>query len=318
MCKVFALTNSTKVKVDSKFIGSVRDAVCKTNDKDGFGYASISENGLTGERTTNPFEWLPMSQKTAKLSIVANPSCNSFGDLTGLGKSKAFIGHGRFSTNSKRLENTHPFINESVALIHNGVVSQVGPALKDLKTDCDTEILFKHWIDSEMHAIEDQVTGYYAMAILDSESGYLHIVRDSQAQLYIAWSPTIDSFVIATTAEIIGMIAYANRWAIEAPERIGDNQHIIFSGNEIVSQKPITPLGRLNSQFDTRLTSKALGLVPDRYEGYNDSDIYSDPYSDDYLDELEEERYTTEEEKLDREYLEEYQDDMPLYRKRTG
>lgn len=317
MCKIFALTNSSKVKIDTKLIESVRDAVCDASDRDGFGYASLNDNQLIcGERTTKPFEWSPFNRKTSQLSIVSSPSCNSFGDLASVKDSQVFIGHGRFSTNSKTLANTHPFVSDTLAMIHNGVVQQVGPKIDNLKTDCDTEILFHHWKRSEMHDIEDQVSGYYAMAVIDSETQLLHIVRDSAASLYIAWSASVESFVIATTVEIIWMVAEANNWAIETPEKISDNLHVIFKGNEIISQKPIQPLGRLNTQFDSKLTAEALGTVTvDKYEGFRDSpEVYSDPESDTYLTELEEEYYRMQEEAL----ANESEDDIPFYRRKTG
>lgn len=280
MCKIFAMTNLTKVKVTEKLIGVLRDAVCKTADRDGFGYAVNTHDGkLWGERALNPFQFEPFKAspkgKTAELSIVDVQS-NSFGDV----KSEdcaSLIAHGRMSTNDVSLRNTHPFVNDDIALIHNGVVSDVHDLVtRDLKTTCDTEILLKLWEIGGIETIEDNAGGYYALAILDKQ-GQLHIVRDDRASLFVAYSPTVDSFLIATTIDILNHVSKTMCWEIETPQSIQEGIYAVFRGNEIVFQKEIFPLG-YSSGIDNSKASLALGIdddspIDDDYDDIDPEDL---------------------------------------------
>jgi predicted glutamine amidotransferase len=244
MCKIFAMTNVTKVKVSKELLNVVRDAVCRLSDRDGFGYAVNTLDGqLWGERTTNPFDLDALAHKpvnmTNQLPIVS--AQNSFGPKDAV-NNVSFIAHGRMSTNQVNIQNTHPFVNKQVALIHNGVVSDPHGAVSGLTTNCDTEILLKLWEQGEIEAIEEHAAGYYAVALLDT-SGQLHIVRDSRASLFIAYSETVDSYLIATTETIIKEIAKNMNWKVEEVQPIVDNVYAVFSGNDILSYEEIYPLG---------------------------------------------------------------------------
>lgn len=268
MCKVFAMTNMSKVKITKKFLSAVKNEVCRTGDKHGFGYAVLNEDGsIGGERTMRPLDWQPLQGSPSKSRTGSLPIILQTRDEFGKTEfdAKSFVGHGRYSTNEVSLENTHPFYNGELALIHNGVVRDPDMVIdqSELQTSNDTEILLRCWEKGGMKKIESTVTGYYALAILD-KSGLLHIIRDDQAMLYIAYNKTVDSFMIATTAEIIKAVAKKMQWAIEMPEELLANIHVIFDRNEILSQADIEPrveVGRTMSR--TELT--ALGRA-----GFND------------------------------------------------
>lgn len=247
MCKVFAMTNMSKVKITKKFLNAVKAEVCRTGDKHGFGYAVLSENGeLAGERTMRPLEFQPLqinplNTRTGSLPIVLRTR-DQFGELD-FAAPKSFIGHGRYSTNDVALENTHPFTNDNIALIHNGVVHDTDGVIEKeaLKTTNDTEIILRCWERGGMKLVEETISGYYALAILDKDSGFLHIVRDDTAMLYIAYSRTVDSYIFATTPEIIKSVAKKMQWQIEQPEEMLENMHVVFDRNEILSQTDVTP-----------------------------------------------------------------------------
>jgi predicted glutamine amidotransferase len=281
-----------KVLLTPEFIGTVRDAVCATNDRDGFGYAVVNHMGmLGGERTTDPFPFKAFEDRkqtvTNALPIVKGAS-DTFGTID-THKPKAFIGHGRMSTNDINLANTHPFYNGDVALIHNGVVYDESDSVKDLKTTCDTEILLKLWESGGMDAIEDSVSGYYAMALLDT-NGLLHVVRDDRARLFIAWSETTQSFLIATTIDIIQSIAAKMQWVVDQPKEIVDNIHVIFDGNTILSQTEINPLGYAaipTGQGQASEESKIMAALgeTETYEGFRSDTEYQELLDkDDYYD----------------------------------
>jgi predicted glutamine amidotransferase len=244
MCKVFAMTNTTQFKVGSKFVSIVRNEVCRHADQDGFGYAILSKNGdIGGERTIRPLNFRPLidpasPDTTKKLPIVLDAN-NMFGKIDTT-NAKSFIGHGRLSTNTISLPNTHPFTNGEVALIHNGMVKDPTNNLKNLTSTCDSEILLRYWEKGGMDAIEKMVTGYYAVAILD-KSGKLHIIRDDRADLFISYNRTVDSFMIATTAEIIRNVAKEMKWKIEHPEEILEKTYTVFDSNAILKHVSISP-----------------------------------------------------------------------------
>lgn len=251
MCKVFAMSNMKKVQITKKFLNAVKTEVTRTGDKHGFGYAVLGEDGsIGGERTMRPMNWQPlqgnpMATKTHSLPIVLRTR-DQFGKVN-FDAPKSFIGHGRYSTNDVALQNTHPFYNGDVALIHNGVVRDpdgIIPAT-DLKTTNDTEIILRCWEKGGMPMVESTVTGYYALALLD-KAGLLHIVRDDTAPLFIAYSRTVDSYIFATTEDIIRSVSKKMQWVIETPEELLENIHVILDRNEIMTQKDISP------RIDTR------------------------------------------------------------------
>lgn len=298
MCKIFTMTNMQKVNFSKQFVETVRDEVCRLSDKDGFGFAALDEQGsIGGERTIRPFNHVPLASqknKTKMLPIVLEKS-NIFGHFD-RNKVKAFIAHGRLSTNDKTLSNTHPFADDTMALIHNGIVTDEYYQLKDLKTTCDTEIAYRFFKEGGIKKVERSVSGYYALSILTND-GKLHIARDDRAMLYIAYSRTVDSYLIATTTDIIKNIAKKMKWHIEDCEEILDNIYAVFDRNEIVQKSNISPIKK--SSYGNGFAgkaNKALGLDDDledsegytyfsasnwREVEYDDAPSYRDDIEDD-------------------------------------
>lgn len=260
MCKIYAMTNMSKVKLTPEFIKIVRDAVCKTVDRDGFGYAvNTSQGDIWGERVLNPFDFNPFEkQGTSVVSRLPIVNCsNSFGNV-GQGDAVSFIAHGRMSTNQVNIDNTHPFVNDEIALIHNGVVSDPnGIVTASLKTTCDTEILLRLWEQGEIDAIESNAAGYYAIAALDRH-GQLHIARDSRAQLFISWSETVESYIIATTEDIIKDVSFRMNWKIEEIKPITSDTYAVFQGNELSYHRKIEPIGYVTT-INSSLIQASLG-----------------------------------------------------------
>lgn len=271
MCKIFAMTNMEKVVLSKKFINIVKNEVCKKSDDDGFGYAVLGQDGkLGGERTIRPKSFKPLSGAPEDKVVYSLPitlkSANMFGQIDLLNP-KAFIAHGRLSTNTVSIENTHPFTNGEVALVHNGVVyDELDEVKESLTTNCDTEILLRYWEKGGMKAIEENVSGYYAMAVLD-KAGKLHIARDDRAMLYISYCRTVHSFIIATTPDIIKGVAKNMKWNIEQPEELLENFYAVFDGNEIVKHEKIDPWGMVRA-YGRSAGARALGWESEDY-GYS-------------------------------------------------
>ncbi len=300
MCKIFAITDMTNVEITSKLIQVVKNNVAKVPDNQGFGYAVLGSNGhMGGERsirvkTFKALTAINTSQsKIEELPFVEKTS-NRFGNLTmAMQAPKSFIAHGRLSTNTVNLFNSHPFSNGEIAMIHNGVVyDAVGSVKHLLKTNNDSEIIFRYWEKNGMNAVEENVSGYYALAILDKRDGTLHIARDDKATLYIAWVRTINSYMIATTAEIIHNVCKEMKWKYDGAEAIVNNHYAVFDRNEIKSNRDINPLEFKNYEADDNFNekaAKALGVKEYKYtDDDDDGDIpsYRENYRayDDYDD----------------------------------
>jgi asparagine synthetase B (glutamine-hydrolysing) len=149
--------------------------------------------------------------------------------------------------------------------VHNGVVYDEQGAAGTLKTNCDSEILLNLWEYDGIDDIEKYVTGYYAFAVL-TDDGLLHIARDDKAMLYITWCATVDSYMIATTKEILQDIAKKMKWDIAEPEEITENVYAVFDGNNIIDQREIYPPKA--ARWDSK-AARALGVDVDYYDNEN-------------------------------------------------
>jgi hypothetical protein len=266
MCKILAFTNASKI--DLKHIDSIREIICRY-DNDGFGYAiSHKDSSVFIEKTLETKSKKRKRKKQFKLSGTSQLSL-SHGELrTDLSQA---IFHGRLSTNSVNIDCTHPFRLESGgALIHNGVVYDEG-YLDNLKTDCDTEILLTYWDIGGIDEIQANTSGYAAIAVLDG--GKLHIARDNRATLFCAWSQVIESFVIATTIDILDEIDKLMGLELTDFNKVNDNTHLIFDGNSLVEVKEFHLVERY-ARYDEK-AAKALGELNDddlptdeTYEGF--------------------------------------------------
>lgn len=286
MCKIFCMTNATRVDVSPRLLGILRDAVTRTTDRDGFGWvAQHTEGGaLAGEKTTTPASWRPLESysggRTHTLPVVVRTS-TQFGDLptwtpgsgsrgkkrpSTVGKYSSLLAHGRYSTNTVSLANTHPMLSDTgdVALIHNGVVSDHGhlpPGI--LKTNNDTEILLRHWEEGGVEAVEESVGGYYAFCVLQPD-GRTHVVRDSSAVLYITYSRTVDSYLLATTEEILREVCTRMRWMYDKPELLSPNTYVQFDTSGIHSHRVLQPRPRTYAAY-TPAVRAALGVADSEY-----------------------------------------------------
>lgn len=283
MCKLFALTNASQITVTPKLLCTIKAAVTE-HDNHGFGFTLLTNSGLYGERTIMPSIFKPLATRTASSLIV--PTSNSFGvkPRSKRGAVKSLIAHGRYSTNTVSLPNTHPYNTDDnrFSLMHNGVVYDTSGIIPrdSLRTNNDTELLLRAWEQDGISGVQ-QLGGYYAVLALDATTGVLHVVRDSSAGLYISWSPTIQSYIIATTAGIIKAVASAMEWSTHSIEKVDDNQYAQFKGNVIISQETINPKPRYTTTTFTEAERKALDLpassvgvsVDSEDELYNDMGV---------------------------------------------
>lgn len=261
MCKILMFTNFSKVRKQRSVVEYIAEELLRT-ESDGFGYAIQGEKGIYGERLSNEPNFKSRVYRNKKfISHDSVPFVESTQEKFGIHKDNKAAGpaifHGRTSTNSLGLKNTHPIQKNGWSLIHNGVVSNHGPEYKQ-RTDNDTEHLVHYMSTTGVKGIEDHITGYYAIGAI-SPSGDLHIVKDSTAWLYCAYVDGIDSWVFATTSDLIDDLCEKFDFKSTYAERVKDNTYLVFSGSTgtMVSNATIVPRGRTayeNSYMGTSMS----------------------------------------------------------------
>ena len=267
MCKVVAFTNASKldVKKASEVIGNILLKI----ESDGFGYAVKGDQNTFGEKCiADRFTSRLKATNLVKLPIIETRQ-ETFGVAdkpTG-----PAIFHGRTSTNDKGLLNCHPMIRDGWHLIHNGVVNDSGPKYFKHTTN-DSEDLLQRLILGIEH-VERDLTGYYAFCALDP-MGRLHVGRDSIATLFIAWSTSIQSHIIATTEDLIEEICETLKIKVGPIDKIKDNCYLIFDGNGLIHNQLIKPRGYDSRQAEW--SHKSLGYEIHSVEKQYLNDYFND------------------------------------------
>lgn len=249
MCKILAFTNTKKIKMD-KHLNKIGNTLLALED-DGFGYAVQGTNGMFGEKTIDRKFKSRLNATNLITYPIFTPKNEAFGvkgALTGPG-----IFHGRTSTNVGGLINTHPMQRDGWNLIHNGVVTDVGlDNTYDTISDNDSEFVLYRLIQG-IKAVQESLEGYYAFAAIDPE-GRLHICRDRTATLFVAYSASYETYVIATTEELLVEVSRFMNAKIGPVEEIDEDLYMIFQGNEMIHMEQIKSKGytRRQSVFASR------------------------------------------------------------------
>ncbi len=252
MCKIFTLTNTSKIKKLNKTVNVIAKELAKY-EQDGFGYTIQGKDGIYGERILDSDDFSTAFQARILDMPWLETNYNRFGTKSAATGAGMF--HGRTSTNAKTLINTHPINKHNWSLIHNGVVSNHGSDYTRI-TSNDTEHLVKYLGTEGIKAIEANITGYYAITAI-SPTGELHIIKDSIANLMCAYIDTIDSYVYATTEALIKDICKSLNWTHSIVSAVKSNTYLIYKGNELVSNTTFTPRG--SSYAENKYSVSSLG-----------------------------------------------------------
>lgn len=215
MCKILIIPKTNKNKELRKFIRAAAPIMSK-NDRDGFGYAALTADGLVAERWLNPSDAF---QKTTEKEIAWRTKARSYLEKGEYGYnrlgdvSKEYHGaivHARYATCAVNLANVHPFTAfNTLALVHNGIISNP-EAHKPVHSTCDSESILKAYIAHDIaahpeniQAMSDKLDGSYACGIINAELGYVDILHDDRSNLVCAYVDALDTDVFATTNTII-------------------------------------------------------------------------------------------------------------------
>ena len=256
MCKIAVFTDATKLNLKDT-VNKSGNILLKT-ETHGFGYAAQGENGVFGEKCVDRHFTSRLGKYNPNPLNIIKQKYSQFGKESKVNGS--LIMHGRISTNDLGITNCHPMIRENHYLIHNGVVSDDTANYQRFTTN-DSEDLLYRFIQG-IKAVEENILGYYAFACIDP-NGWLHIVKDDQADLNIAWLEKFDTYLIGTTPELIRQIAHALGTKSGPIDSIDHNKYMIFKGNDLTYVQDIEPAGY--DYWHSKYAEDSLGKVIDKY-----------------------------------------------------
>lgn len=263
MCKILTFSNASKIKNQTKLINTAAKLL-SAYEKDGFGYVAQGSQGIFGERTLSPKSFKSDFKTPNFEAPFVSPISNTFGVKTAMTGAALF--HGRTSTNDKTLLNTHPINKHGWSLIHNGVVSNHGPKYEMLTTN-DTEHVLEHLSSSGIEGLEKYLTGYYAVCAL-SPDGNLHVIRDDRAYLYCTFVESIDSFIFATTQDLIKDICKALSLTPSKIQMFKENVYAVLNGSQILSCVEFSPRGSTYEESKHAVASlgRSFESTSDKYD----------------------------------------------------
>jgi predicted glutamine amidotransferase len=260
MCKILVIP-----RIDSLAEKQVRDLVRHVSklmterDADGFGYAYLGDSGIYAERFLDTSRINPMLPSSPRVSFLEPQSeCHGVPSKPVGG----LIVHARTSTNKVSLGATHPFIQDGRALIHNGVVSNLGESV-DYPSGNDSEMLFQHYLKGGIDRVSASVAGYYAVGILDERTKQTVVFKDATARLYGIYVKAIKSYAFATTPEILSKVAGFFKEKCRVL-KFRDNTHLVFNASgRLVSESTFTPIERSFGALDYQSLGYSSGVTVD-------------------------------------------------------
>lgn len=249
MCKIMIMPGIKPENVEETwaFVEEMSRLMSFSNSH-GLGYAAINDKGnLFGERWFNNDDAFDVRNSTTDndktildkfkgfLYTDRKPNVyNTFGDINDKSL-KAITLHARFSTNTKSMENTHPFVRDNTSLIHNGIIRN-HDKLKKLTSTCDSEVILNSYVDHDVmnditaiQKVVDELQGYYACGVFSRTNEgkvILDVFKDTQAQLSAAFIEEFDTIVISTDLDDIKKACKTLNLTISSDYKVASNSLI--------------------------------------------------------------------------------------------
>jgi glutamine phosphoribosylpyrophosphate amidotransferase len=224
MCKIAILTSHTPTALRATVL-TVWAAMAKT-ERDGFGAAWLSPRGT--------LRYIKSSNSVPGISLPEFFDGFTEGRFTRSNGGPVLI-HARTATCGINAENTHPMLVGSTALIHNGVVSS--ERFQNTETTCDSELLTHAFRANGVKALETDITGYYAFAILEAfprQRWTLDVVRDSRAPL-VGGQLKAGGYAFATNDAVLASTGAKHLGKIK------DNVHFRYQNGKHVLTETFAP-----------------------------------------------------------------------------
>lgn len=275
MCKLAYVSNLKNVTTENKkkLFSQVQKLITQS-EREGYGIASKSVKGTIEQYRSLDIKRSPLLEQIAPsfCEVSASGSIN-------IDTANEVIFHGRTSTNSVSIPNTHPFNIGNTILCHNGVLSYKGENYHKL-TDNDTEDLTYHFDKYGLNNLSDTFTGYAAWIAF--KSGTTWIVRDDRAPLFYAYSKQLDCHYFATTQGLIKTMLTNTKAEQCDILTVNDNTAITIDNNEVSSFSSWK--GLQSSYYSESKASLSLGTDSRIYTTNDDDMPYLKPHLN--IDEL--------------------------------
>lgn len=258
MCKIVIIPNASKVKDFKDFSETM--AYELSDQSDGFGFAAQGKKGVFGSRTLSPSSFAD-----------EKPPSFAVGNRYDFGEQSEVIGaamfHGRVSTNYISIRNTHPIEREGWYLIHNGVVTHHGKKYKKNTSNDSEDVLFE-LMNGGITSVAKNLTGYYAVGAID-DNGLVHVIRDSIASLYVAYSEKLETFIFATTTELIDAVGTYVKEDLTA-YRVKNDIYLVFDQGKLIKEESFVSAGYDDHSASWSSHSLGYNLTPSASWGKDD------------------------------------------------
>jgi predicted glutamine amidotransferase len=280
MCKILIIPSVKEETNDLAWrIAKEMGRLMSKGNSDGLGYAAVSGDGnMFGERWLKNTDAFKERIELTEFDQVVideyggflhkDERYNKFGSVSD-SNVRAIILHARLATSGKQFYNTHPFVDADTALIHNGVITNIGN--EDLKTStCDSEKILNEYVKYKVNNNPKNITkvasnllGYYACAVLSrmkDGTPILDVFKDDAASLNAAWVRELGGIVITTAMTDLVEVASTNALHL-------DSMYEVKSG----------VLMRFNA-----LTGKVIGATKFKPKGFGEAHANRRKFSDWY------------------------------------
>lgn len=226
MCKIAIISGITPETKDKawEFVKAMAKEMSDFQNRDGLGYAAVDGNGVMfGERwwtnsdafsERNPLTELDRNILNAFNGMLGKTiSYNNFGegiDFEDVEQTdlRSIILHTRLATSGKEFNNTHPFVINNTALIHNGIIRNADKlGLKN--STCDSEAILVQYENenvrnsvANIQDVADKLEGYYACGIIsktDEGRMIVDVFKDKSASLSAFFIKELNTVVFATS-----------------------------------------------------------------------------------------------------------------------
>lgn len=217
MCKILGLTSIQADQLDI-CMELVWDNMSKT-EKSGYGAAWNSPDSIGYVKKSDTYVRQKLTFGEGFFEKTDKPY-----------EAGAVIIHGRTATCGINIDNTHPFVIDNFALIHNGIVES--KKYVNQVSTCDSELILQAFIDGGIKAVAEHIEGWYACMIIEklpNNEHFLHVFKDTSTSLYVG---SLDGqFVFATTIELIEGIG------AKVLAKFKGDTYCRFKGNQMVHQQ---------------------------------------------------------------------------------
>lgn len=283
MCKLMIIPS---IKVDKQELAwTLAQTITPhlvSHDRDGFGYMSLTDKGLSGERWLNVDHAWIMRDAEKQVQDLLGPAADASLSYSAFGRQGKTLHslalHSRMATCGVDMSNTHPHVSPdlSVGIVHNGVISNATDFGLKYST-CDSEAFLSIYTDKAyslneslepMFEASEILSGWYAAAAfhkLKNGTWAVDVFRDNRAPLYAAYVTEIDAVVMVTKMEHLEAALEELAWA-----------PVTFSKMRDRSAVRIDPLTGKLMQYQAlsdcvlHKTVKAPAELPNYHRGWND------------------------------------------------